>query len=87
MWVVIIESEYTNITCRSSLIAFAVLMFLWLFHARPLFSQSSHSATVLLTSRTRTNVIVIAVSTCVCYGMALKFTPGAILVWVVTIES
>ena len=86
------ERIYTNrnhrLKCSLSLRAFAVLMFLWLFHVYLLFSQSiAVNATVLLTSHTRKNLIVIAVSTCVCYGTALKFTPGAILVWVVTIES
>ena len=85
------ERIYTNRNCRLkcslSLRVFTVLTFFWLFHARPFFSQSSHSATVLLTSRMWTNVIVIAVSTYVCYGTASKFTPGTILVWVVTIDS
>ena len=36
---------------------------------------------LILTSRMWTNVLV-----CAC-AMALKFTPGAILVWVVTMES
>ena len=60
-------------------------MFLWLYCSTCASDfLSSRSATVLLTSHMRTNVIVIAVSTCVCYGVALKFTPD---IWVVIIES
>ena len=86
-----IESEYTQtdtvvFTVPQSVCSLDVSLAV-LFHMHPLFSQSRHSATVLLTLRTQTNIIVIAVSTCVCYGVTLKFTPGAILVWVITIES
>ena len=92
VWVIMIESEYTQtdtvvFTVPQSVCSLDVSLAV-LFHTHPLFfSQSRHSATVLLTLHTRTNIIVIAVSTCVCYGVTLKFTPGAILVWVITIES
>ena len=76
---------YTNRNCRLncslSLRAFAVLMFLWLFFAHPLFSQSAVALYTLLTSHMQTNVAVL-----VC-AMTSKFTPGAILVWVITIKS